>query len=513
MVDRVARNKIRSIEELGILADQARAQGETVVLCHGVFDLVHMGHVRHLEAARREGTVLMVTLTADRHVNKGPGRPIFTQDIRAEMLAALEYVDWVGVNHAPSAETVLDTVRPDVYVKGSDYENPEEDITGKITSERDAVERHGGRLVFTRDITFSSSTLINRYLDVYDPPLRDCLDTLRADGGPERIPALIDSISGMRVVVVGDAIIDEYQYVSSLGKPSKENIIASLYKETEVFAGGVFATANHVAGFCAQVDLITTLAEDCPYLDLIKKTLKPNVHLHAIRVADRPTTRKVRFVDKGAQVRKMFEVYFMDDRPLDAADRDRVADVIESRVSQADVTLVNDFGHGMIDRDLVTLIRDKARFLGVNAQTNAGNHGYNLITKYKDADYVCIDAPEARLATADKYSDIAEVVGTILPQVTGCKSAVVTHGEAGCYTFAPGQGVGRIPAFTKTVVDTVGAGDAFFAVTAPLAAAGGRMSDVGFVGNAAGAMKVGIVGHRQSVEKIPLMKFVTTLMK
>ena len=513
MLNRIARDKIRSLEELGQLADEARTQGKKVVLCHGVFDLVHMGHVRHLEAAAREGDLLMVTTTADRYVNKGPGRPIFGQDIRAEMLAAMEYVDWVAINQTPSAEVVLEAIRPDIYVKGSDYENPEEDITGKITSERDAVERHGGRLVFTRDITFSSSTLINRYLDIYDPPLRDHLDNLRADGGPDRIPALIDSVKNMRIAVVGDAIIDEYQYVSALGKPSKENIIASLHRDIESFAGGIFATANHVASFCGHVDLITTIAADCPYMNLIERMLKPNVRLHAIRVADRPTTRKLRFVDKAAVVRKLFEVYFMDDRPLSPFDRDQVSERIRTLCPDADVTIVNDFGHGMICHNLVSDLRRHSKYLAVNAQTNAGNHGYNLISKYPGADYVCIDAPEARLATADKYSDITDIVGAILPNAIGCKSAVVTHGEHGCFTFGPGQGVTRIPAFTKTVVDTVGAGDAFFAVTAPLAAAGGKMSDVGFVGNAAGAMKVGIVGHRQSVEKIPLMKFVTTLMK
>ena len=174
-----ARDKIVTLEAMAEIVRQAREAGEQVVLCHGVFDLLHMGHVRHLEAARREGTRLCVTLTGDRFVNKGPGRPIFPEGLRAEMLASCQYVDWVAVNHAPTAENVLDTVRPSVYVKGSDYENPEDDITGKIRAEKDAVENHGGRLVFTRDITFSSSTLINRYLDVYDPPLRDFLDKLR----------------------------------------------------------------------------------------------------------------------------------------------------------------------------------------------------------------------------------------------------------------------------------------------------------------------------------------------
>ena len=172
----IARSKIKTVAELGDIARQQRARGAALCCAMASSICVHMGHVRHLEAARREGDVLIVTVTADRFVNKGPGRPIFPELLRAEMLAALEYVDWVGINHAPIAENVLDTVKPDVYVKGSDYENPEDDITGKIADERDAVERHGGRLVFTKDITFSSSSLINRYLNVYDPPLRDFLD-------------------------------------------------------------------------------------------------------------------------------------------------------------------------------------------------------------------------------------------------------------------------------------------------------------------------------------------------
>jgi rfaE bifunctional protein nucleotidyltransferase chain/domain len=510
---RLVREKIHAVADLGRIADEVRDLQRSVVLCHGVFDLVHMGHIRHLEAARQEGDVLIVTVTADRFVNKGPGRPIFGQEVRAEMLAALEYVDYVGINHGPDAESLLDIIRPDVYVKGSDYENPEDDITGKITSERDVVERHGGRLVFTHDITFSSSSLINRYLDVYDPPLRDLLDRLRANGGPDRIRSLIERVSGMTVAIVGDAIIDEYQYVGTLGKSAKEHIIATLYQATETFAGGVFAAANHVAAFCAEVDLVTCLAQDCPYEDLIRRSLKPNVRLHVVRIGDRPTTRKLRFIDQGGYMRKLFEVYFMDDRPLSGADRHVLAAVVADKARDADLVVVNDFGHGMIGPEVVDLVRASARFVAVNAQTNAGNQGYNLITKYRNADYVCIDAPEARLAIGDKYSDIEQIVGDLLPRATACERVIVTHGSNGAYTYSPDEGITRIPAFTKTVVDTVGAGDAFFAVTAPLVAAGGPMSDVGFVGNAAGAIKVGIVGHRQSVEKVPLMKFVNTLLK
>lgn len=175
--------------------------------------------------------------------------------------------------------------------------------------------------------------------------------------------------------------------------------------------------------------------------------------------------------------------------------------------------IVTDFGHGMIASSTIdTLIRN-SRFLAVNAQSNSGNHGYNLITKYPRADYICIDAPEARLAATDKFSDIASVIQDGLHRKIDCDNMIITHGSFGCYPFSSKTGVARVPAFTKTVVDTVGAGDAFLTITAPLVAAGGNIEDVAFIGNAAGAIKVGIVGHRNSVEKAPLVKFVTALLK
>jgi sugar/nucleoside kinase (ribokinase family) len=167
----------------------------------------------------------------------------------------------------------------------------------------------------------------------------------------------------------------------------------------------------------------------------------------------------------------------------------------------------------MIASSTIDTLIANSRFLAVNAQSNSGNHGYNLITRYPRADYICIDAPEARLAATDKFSDIASVIEAGLHGKIDCDNMIITHGSFGCYPFSSKTGVTRVPAFTKTVVDTVGAGDAFLTITAPLVAAGGNIEDVAFIGNAAGAIKVGIVGHRSSVEKVPLVKFVTALLK
>src|SRR5262249_5044173 len=127
------RDKIHTIAELATITQRLRQAGKTVVQAHGTFDLLHLGHVRPLEAACKLGDVLVVTVTADRFVNKGPGRPVFTEMLRAEMLANLVNVDWVAVNESPDAVSAIEAIRPSIYVKGQDYVNPQGDITGKIT--------------------------------------------------------------------------------------------------------------------------------------------------------------------------------------------------------------------------------------------------------------------------------------------------------------------------------------------------------------------------------------------
>lgn len=509
---RSARDKVVSVKDLVTLTEQARSAGKIVVLAHGVFDLLHLGHVRHLEAARREGDMLVVTITADRFVNKGPGRPVFDEHLRAEMLASLEHVDWVAVNQEPDAETLLAAVGPDVYVKGSDYATAEEDVTGKIVKEREAVERRGGRIIFTNDITFSSSTLINKYLNIYDPSLQVYLERMRGEGGLDSLLKGIDAIGNLRVLFVGDTIIDEYNYVIPMAKAPKENMIATLFQERELFAGGVIAAANHTANFCREVHVVTSLGDIDSHEELVRRSLKANVSLSTVRREGAPTTRKARFIDSYA-MRKLFEVYSMDDMPLPGGLEAELDGMIEGLLDRYDLVVVTDFGHGLIGRSTINLLNRKARFLAVNAQTNSGNLGFNMITKYPRADFVCIDGNEARLAMHDKFTDMVDLVGGVMAERMSCPNMIVTGGKSGCVAYQRDTGVWRVPALTNTIVDTVGAGDAFFAIAAPLVAAGVPLEQVGFLGNAAGALKVGIVGHRSSVERPALVKFITALLK
>lgn len=507
-----SRNKILSIEDLAGAVAALKKQGKKVVQAHGTFDLLHLGHVKHLEAARAKGDALVVTITADKYVNKGPNRPVFTEHLRAEMLAALEVVDFVAINHHLDAVPAIKAIKPSFYAKGQDYINPDGDVTGKITEERNAVESVGGSIAFTEEITFSSTELINRNMNIYEPHLRAHLDGLRENNGLEQLNAVVDSVKDMKVLMVGDAIIDEYQYVLPMGKAAKENMIATRYQDVEQFAGGIFAAANHVADFVKSVEIVTVIGDSEDYTALIRNSLKPNVTLTAIRRPGTPTTRKTRFVDP-TYLRKLFEVYRMDDQPLTHTVEKQLNDALRKRVPEYDVVIANDFGHGMIGGSTVELLCSQSKFLAVNTQSNSANMGYNLIHKYPRADYVCIDAPEARLAVTDKISPIEEIISRRLTSKINCSNFIITNGKHGCVTHERGDIVHTIPAVTKSVVDTVGAGDAFLSITAPMVAAGAQLNQIGFIGNVAGALKVAIIGHQKSVEKVALLKSLTALLK
>ncbi len=505
-------DKINSIEGLGGICAGLKAEGKSIALAHGAFDLLHLGHVRHLREAKNGSDILVVTLTADEFVNKGPGRPVFTGAQRAEMLAALDFVDFVGINYAATAEPVIHAVRPTVYVKGADYVDAKKDVTGKIVDEQRAVEAHGGSIRFTDDITFSSSELINRHMGVFAPEVRAYLDRVREAPGLDSLIGLVERAAELRVLMIGEVILDEYQYVLPSGQPSKENIIATRYEGTELFAGGVIASANHAASFCRKIDIITSIGAEDRREDVIDACLHGNVSLKPFYRPGAPTARKLRYVDTS-YFGKLFEVQFIDDHPLPDDQRRELNQMLVDLAPDYDVILVNDFGHGLIARDTVETICGLDSFIAVNAQTNSANRGYNLVTKYSRADYICIDAPEARLAVGDRFSDLETVASTLLPDRVACGKIILTHGRHGCTTFERGVGSRTIPAMTQTVVDTMGAGDAFFAVTSLLARAGGAVEDIGLIGNMVGALKVGIVGHRTSVDKVSVIKALTGALK
>jgi len=272
-----------------------------------------------------------------------------------------------------------------------------------------------------------------------------------------------EAVKNLRVLLVGDAIMDEYIYVHCHGKAVKENALASSMRGREVFRGGVWAAAAHVRNFVRHVDVMTG-----------------NTIMWNSRMVDDVYMRKL-FVTHEARKHEEEQPFF--------------------DIENYDLVIVCDFGHGAINKELRGILEDKAKFLAVNTQTNSINYGFNVITKYDRADYVVVDELEARLAAQDNESPIEEVIGHI-----GFVNLVVTQGTHGAIGWN-GKAFHRAKALTDHAIDTMGAGDAFFVVSALFAATYHPMPDLLKIGNAAGAAKVGIIGHRQSVDRELLEKY------
>ena len=159
----MAKIKIFELEEIVKKIKILKSQGKKIILCHGSFDLMHPGNIKYFQAAKKMGDCLIVTVTPDRYVDKGEGRPIFNEVLRAESIAALECVNFVGINQWPTAVETLRFLRPHIYVKGQEFENLE-DKTGKIQKEAEVVREIGAEMRFTHEIVFSSTRLIDQYL-------------------------------------------------------------------------------------------------------------------------------------------------------------------------------------------------------------------------------------------------------------------------------------------------------------------------------------------------------------
>jgi len=503
--------KILSLEDMANCSQVLREQGKRVVLCHGTFDLMHTGHIRYLQRAGNEGDVLLVTVTADQYVNKGPGRPVFNEHLRAENLAALECVDYVAINYAVTAVEALNLIKPSVYAKGGEYRVHGDDVTGNISREQAAVEQHGGSVLYTDEITFSSSSLLNEYFNVFPPETKEFVKGFRERWPAKQIHELIAELKNLRVLVVGDAIIDQYHYATPLGQSGKGNIMAVRHDYEEQFAGGAIAVANHIAGFVGSVTLVTALGLEDNHEEFIREKLQPNVDPVFYYYQDAPTVTKRRFVD--ADLGKMFEVYFFKEDPTLVGTEDAVCGYLNDNVGSYDLVMVPDFGNGFITPRLVQVLCDKAKYLAVNTQINSGNRGYHVIHRYPRADFVSLNEPELRMAAHNRHDSLG-VVADEVGRMVGAKHLAVTRGTKGAIIF---DGITRdeyhVPALSTKVVDRIGAGDAFLSLTGICLANGMDPEVAAFVGSAAAAIDVQIVCNREPISSSTLLKYISTLLK
>ncbi|MFM9956634.1 MAG: PfkB family carbohydrate kinase [Phycisphaerales bacterium] len=495
-------SKIVLCDELLALRAAAREQGKVVVQCHGCFDIVHPGHIRHLQHAAKQGDILLVSITADPLVNKGDGRPLFSQDLRAENLAALDCVDWVYINPDPTAETLLDQVRPDVYIKGQEYESNNDP---RFRAERDAVERHGGRIIFSSgDIVFSSTALIaamERRENPFQARLRQLVETQGM--GPERLDKLIDLFQGRRVAVFGEAIIDTYVQCDRPDVAGEAPVMSLRPLEHTSYDGGAAIIARHLAALGARPTLVTALPASAPASALRRRLQNEGVDVRWIET-DGPMLEKQRFLVGSQKVMKLDLV-----RPVvvDASGRNELLTIASELARECEGAIAADFGNGLLSRgtlaSLLAVLRPSVRVLAGDVSGRRSG-----LLSMQRMDLVCPTESELRDAVHD-YADSLNAVVWKLMQQTRARNVLVTMGADGLIAFErlaqPQQAATdawqtrvrgeHVPAMTLHAVDQLGCGDALLAAATLALIAGGTTVEAGFLGSIAAAHQAGRLGN------------------
>lgn len=497
-----------SVAALAGIVATLRDGGKRVVHCHGVFDLLHIGHIRYLQAAKRLGDVLIVTVTPDRFVNKGPHRPVFQETLRVDAVAALECVDHVALNDRPTAVEAIAQLQPAVYAKGSEFRDRK---TPELLQEEEAVASAGGRVEFIDEYTSSSSRLINAHLSPFSAETEAYLTGLRSRTTAAEMLAPLEAVRDLRVLVVGEAIIDEYYYCEATGRSTKSPTIATRYQSHARYPGGAVAVANHAAAFCDNVHLLAMAGEADDESTWLAEQLQPGVSPTFVRKRNAPTIVKRRYHESYYQG-TLFAVDFYDDSPMEDEESRTVCSTLGERLTEFDLIIAADYGHHFLTAVAIERLCEGAKQLAVTTQADPANFGVHTISRYNRADFVCLSRQDLELDCHSRTADVPAMLQDVASRLD-TQTAIVTLGKAGALCYNQTAGLHEAAGLSTTIVDRIGAGEAFFATAALYAAVNAPPEAIAFAGNVAGAEAVAVVGNSQPLERLSFERHVESLFK
>lgn len=504
--------KIIDLEKLSNLVVQYKRKGKKIVLCHGVFDLLHIGHIKHFREAKNFGDILVVSLTPDIYVNKGPGRPAFNEKLRLQAVAALDMVNYVVLNSTPTAVNIIKKIKPNTYCKGPDYKDHQNDISGQIKKETDAVKKNGGKRVFTKDITFSSSKLINSYDNLQSDSQRLLIKKIKRNYTFLKIRKLINDFKKIKVLIIGETIIDQYVFCEALGKSGKEPMLVLRDIKTEEYLGGAAVLARHLSPFCKKATLLSMVGEKGEYLQDIKKRLPKNINFRYIRKKNSPTILKRRFLDSVSN-NKVLGVYTINDDILTVKEDKLFYDMLKNLIPKYDLVIVSDYGHGLISSKSANLICRLSKYVALNAQVNAANVGYHSMRNYKNIDCVIINDKEIRHELRDKNGKL-NILMKKLSQEQNVKNLIVTQGYLGSIFYnKKRKKFDHCDALAKSAIDKIGAGDAMLSVIALCLKSGFNSELALLIASLAGAQSVTTIGNKQTINRIQMLKSLENILK
>lgn len=454
------RRKIKTRDELlAIIGPRPRAK--SVIMCHGTFDVVHPGHVRHLMYAREKADLLVASLTCDAHITKANFRPFVPEQLRAMNLAALEIVDYVIIDSNPTPLENLTCLQPDYFAKG--YEYFKDGLHPKTQEEVEVIESYGGEIIFTPgDVVYSSSA----FTDLAPPRLAaEKLQVLMEAEGItfDALRETLRRFDELRVHVIGDTIVDSYTYCTLIGGTAKTPTFSVKYERQVDFAGGAAVVSKHIRRAGAQVTFSTVMGDDALKEFVLKDLTGQGIECCVSVDHSRPTTQKNAIIAGGY---RMLKVDKLDNRPIS----DKVLAQLKASLasSHVDAFVFSDFRHGIFSpRTIPHLVAGLPPGALRVADSQVANRWGNILD-FEGFDVITPNEREARFALGDQDSVVRPLALTLYKKAK-CKILIMKLGERGAIVYRPHHSDSDVRAFftvdsfAEKVVDAVGAGDALLA--------------------------------------------------
>jgi rfaE bifunctional protein nucleotidyltransferase chain/domain len=482
------------------------------VLCHGVFDVLHYGHLKYFEAAKKYGNFLIVSVTQDKYVDKGHGRPFFNDKIRMETLASLSIVDAVVLSESESSKKIIEMIKPNFYAKGMEYKISKNDITKKILIEKKAVKENNGKIIFIDEKVYSSSKLINIYSNNFNKEQSIFIKNIKKKYSNSYILESLKKILNQKTLVIGESILDKYIYVSPLGKSGKEPYLAFLKENTEYYLGGGLAISNQLNEFSKHNFFISLIGKETEFNRIIKKKLPKSIKLLLLKKNNVQTIVKTRYVDNISK-QKIFGTYDMDELVFSDREKINLYNKIKKISKKVDNIIIADYGHGLISPLLAKKICKLKTKISLNAQINAANVGFHHLRNYKNINNLIINEAELRSEFKDRNSTIAVLSSKLIKRIN-CKYLVVTQGKNGAIIYKKDSNrTVKCPAFTEYAIDKIGSGDNMLSIIS-LALNNNVPIDLAvFYGNILGSLSVQVIANKHSITFEKIYRTLETLIK
>ncbi len=485
--------KIFNISNLKNKLATQKKKKKKIVLCHGAFDLFHPGHLAHLEQAKKNGDILVVSVTKDKHIKKGINSPFYKEEERIKFLSNISLIDYVCVTDGPSAIPTLRSLKPDFYCKGEEYKKSDE--IGNLKEEKNFCKKNKINFIFVGKVMFSSNNLISeKFFESYDKNLNKIIKKNIIDKKVD-LNKSIKKLQNLKVLIIGEIIFDKYTYVTTRGTSPKSSTLSSTIDYSEMMPGGTLATYRFLKQFTKNIKLLSAL--DSNLINSNKKIFSKETKkdLQFLNISEKLIKERIVEYDKISNIKKILTINHFEHIKLNKKLELKIDSFLNKNLRKFDLVIVQDFGHGLITEKLAKIIQKKSKFLSINAQTNSLNYGFNLINKkFKKVDLLTLDKRELELYSGYKNILYEKYLKKLSIELKS-KFTYLTCGNE----FSLGKyrnEIFKIRTLGTEVVDTMGAGDIFHAMSSLMSVSQKNVFLSLLLAQISGALAVKIPGNQ-----------------